>query len=108
MRTIAMTNRIRLAVGALLASPALFTVLAALPSSGCGSVVASVSPQSAQAFEGGVDGDHAWVKVTAGEIAGGAVRGAVHGHRSRSGEGHLPAGRAARPRDHRWREWRLG
>jgi hypothetical protein len=46
-----------------------------LPSSGNGSVVASVSPQSAQAFEGGVDGDHAWVKVTAGEIAGGAVEG---------------------------------
>ena len=34
-----------------------------------------MAPQSAQAFEGGVDGGHAWIKVTAGEIAGGAVEG---------------------------------
>jgi len=48
-----------------------------LPSSGGGdgNVLASVAPQSAEAFEGGIDGDHAWVKVTAGEIAGGAVEG---------------------------------
>jgi len=38
-------------------------------------VISSVAPQSAEAFEGGVDGDHAWIKVTAGEIAAGAVEG---------------------------------
>jgi hypothetical protein len=38
-------------------------------------IVANIAPQTAQAFEGGWDRDHAWIKVTAGEIAQGATYG---------------------------------
>lgn len=77
MRTIpiSMTNQARLLGVALLAAAALSVGLAALPSGSDNSAISSVAPQSAQAFEGGVDGGHAWIKVTAGEIAGGAVEG---------------------------------
>jgi len=77
MRTITMNLRThaRLVGLALLAAAALSVGMASLPSSSNSSTVSSVAPQSAEAFEGGFDGDHAWIKVTAGEIAGGAVEG---------------------------------
>lgn len=75
MRSITMTNHVRAFGLALLAAAALVTALAALPASNGDSAVSSLAPQSAQAFEGGIDGGHAWIKVTAGEIAGGAVEG---------------------------------
>ena len=77
MRTMKMslTNHARLLGLAFLAAVALSVSLAALPSSNDGGTIASVAPQSAEAFEGGFDGDHAWIKVTAGEVAGGAVEG---------------------------------
>ena len=77
MRTITMTmtNHVRLFGLALLTAAALSVLLAALPASNDDKVLSSVAPQSAEAFEGGFDGDHAWMKVTAGEIAGGAVEG---------------------------------
>ena len=34
----------------------------------------TIGRQSAEAFEGGFDGDHAWVKVSAGDIAGGVAQ----------------------------------
>lgn len=75
MRTITttMTSRARLFGLALLTAAALSVGAAALPSSSTGDALSSIAPQSAQAYEGGVDGGHAWIKVTAGEIAGGAV-----------------------------------
>jgi len=77
MRTITMTmtNHARLLGVALLAAAALSVSLAALPSSSDSNAISSVTPQSAEAFEGGVDGGHAWIKVTASEITGGAVEG---------------------------------
>jgi len=77
MRTITMNMRThaRLLSLALLAAVALSVGMASLPSSNRDSPIASVAPRSAEAFEGGFDGDHAWIKVTAGEIAGGAVDG---------------------------------
>lgn len=76
MRTITtnMTTRTRVLGLALLTAAALCVGAAALPSSS-NTALSSVAPQSAEAFEGGFDGDHAWIKVTAGEIAGGAVDG---------------------------------
>lgn len=77
MRTITtnLTSRTRLLGMAVVVAAALSVGLASLPSSSGGGAIASVAPQSAEAAEGGVDGDHAWLKVTAGEIAGGAVEG---------------------------------
>ena len=72
--TTTMRNHAHLFGLALLAAAALTVGLAALPSSS-GKAMSSVAPQSAEAFEGGIDGGHAWIKVTAGEIAGGAVEG---------------------------------
>jgi hypothetical protein len=77
MRTITktMTNHARLLGVALLAAAALSVGLAALPSSSDTNALSSVAPQSAEAYEGGIDGAHAWIKVTAGEISSGAVEG---------------------------------
>lgn len=77
MRTITtnLTSHARLLGLAFLAAAALSVGLASLPSSSGGSAISSVAPQSAEAFEGGFDGDHAWLKVTAGEVVGGAVEG---------------------------------
>ena len=77
MRTITMTmtNHARLLGVALLAAAALSVGVAALPASSGSSAISSVAPQSAEAYEGGIDGGHAWIKVTAGEIAGGGVEG---------------------------------
>ncbi|MGH2942858.1 MAG: hypothetical protein ACRDLN_08825 [Solirubrobacteraceae bacterium] len=77
MRTITttMTNHARILGLALLAAAALSVGLAALPSSSDSNAISRVAPQSAEAFEGGIDGGHAWIKVTAGEVAGGAVEG---------------------------------
>jgi hypothetical protein len=77
MRTITMTmtHHARLLGVALVAAAALSVGLAALPSASDNSAISSVRPQTAQAFEGGVDGGHAWIKVTAGEVASGAVEG---------------------------------
>jgi len=73
--TMSLTNHARLLGVTFLAAAALSVGLAALPSSNDAGAISSVAPQSAEAFEGGFDGDHAWMKVTAGEIAGGAVEG---------------------------------
>jgi hypothetical protein len=77
MRTITMTmtNHARLLGLALLGAAALSVGLAALPSSSDSNAISSVAPQTAEAYEGGIDGGHAWIKVTAGEIAGGTVEG---------------------------------
>jgi hypothetical protein len=71
--TTSITNRARLFGLALVAAAALSVGLAALPSPSDSNAMSSVAPQSAEAFEGGIDGAHAWIKVTAGEIAGGSV-----------------------------------
>lgn len=56
----------------LMAVAAMFVGAASLPAQHGGSgVLASVAPTNAQAFQGGWDRDHAWVKVTRGEIAQG-------------------------------------
>jgi hypothetical protein len=52
---------------------ALLVAAASLPSGG-DTVAASFAPASAEAAEGGIDGDHAWVKISAGEIAAGAAQ----------------------------------
>jgi hypothetical protein len=64
-------------VGLLLLTVAALCIGAAsLPANGSApSVVASLAPQPAAAFEGGWDRDHAWIKVTAGEVAQGATYG---------------------------------
>lgn len=65
---------VRHVLAALVASIAIFAAVAAIPSGSSGAgALASVGPQPAQAFEGGFDTDHYWVKVTAGDIAGGVV-----------------------------------
>jgi hypothetical protein len=51
---------------------ALLVAGATLPSGD--TTVAGLAPASAEAAEGGIDGDHAWVKITAGEIAAGAAQ----------------------------------
>ena len=77
MRTITMITRTRtrLLGVALIAAFALSVGMASLPSATDNSAISRVAPQTAEAFEGGFDGDHAWIKVTAGDIAGGAVEG---------------------------------
>jgi hypothetical protein len=75
----ALTTRfdVRHVLLAVLASAAIFAAVAAIPSSASESgPLANIGPQSAEAFEGGFDGDHAWVKVSAGDIAGGVAQAA--------------------------------
>ena len=65
---------IRHVVVALLSAAAIFAAITAIPSTSNGNgILASVAPQSAEAFEGGFDGDHAWVKISAGDVVGGAA-----------------------------------
>lgn len=71
-----LTNASRRFGIALLVSGALLTTAAALPSALADSLLGSAAPASAQAFQAGVDGDHAWMKVTNSEILSGAVGGA--------------------------------
>jgi hypothetical protein len=47
---------------------------AASPATG-GGPLAELHPQSAQAYGGGWDRDHWWIKVTRGEVASGVVTG---------------------------------
>ena len=62
---------------ALLASVAIFAAVAAIPSGASGDgPLASIAPGSAEAYDGGFDGDHAWVKISAGDIAGGLAQAA--------------------------------
>ncbi|MDT7753882.1 MAG: hypothetical protein QOD96_7544 [Pseudonocardiales bacterium] len=74
MHALGKTLDIRHLVVAMLAAAAIFAAIAAVPSHSSGDgLLASVGPQSAEAFEGGFDGDHAWVKISAGDVAGGAA-----------------------------------
>jgi hypothetical protein len=63
-------TRPRNLIAAMLMAGALITAAATLPAGGH-SLAANFAPASAQAAEGGVDGDHIWVKITNGEIAAG-------------------------------------
>jgi hypothetical protein len=66
---------VRHALAALAVAVAIFAAVAAIPSGASdGGLLANVAPQSAEAFDGGFDGDHAWVKVSAGDIAGGVAQ----------------------------------
>ena len=70
----ALTTRfdVRALIAALLASAAIFAAIAAIPSGASDSgALSKISPASAEAYEGGFDTDHYWVKVSAGDIAGG-------------------------------------
>ena len=101
MRTITMTmsNQVRLFGLALLSAAALFAASAALLTSSDSNAISTVAPQSAEAFEGGVDGGHAWIKVTAGEIADGAVEGICRRYAPGPPANLCPrAGRERRPR----------
>lgn len=74
MHALSKTLDIRHVVVAVLAAAAIFAVIAAIPASSSGDgVLSSVAPQSAEAFEGGFDGNHAWVKISAGDVVGGAA-----------------------------------
>jgi len=64
---------VRYTAALLLTAAAMFVAFAALPVQGRPGVLASVAPQTAQAYEGGWDRDHGWMKITAGEIAQGAT-----------------------------------
>jgi hypothetical protein len=77
MRSMTTTKPARLLAATLLTAATLFVALAALPAaSNSGGVLGGVAPQAAQAFQGGVDGDHVWLKVTSGDIAAGTVSAA--------------------------------
>jgi hypothetical protein len=66
---------VRHLIAAALASVAIFAAVAAIPSGAAdGSALASIGPQAAEAYEGGFDADHAWVKISAGDIAGGLAQ----------------------------------
>lgn len=96
----ALNNRIdaRHVIAALLASMAIFAAVAAIPSGAShDGLLASVGPQTAQAFEGGYDTDHYWVKISAGDIAGGAVE--VSCRRVAGPAGFLCGSVASRARD---------
>jgi hypothetical protein len=66
-------TRLNSLIAVLAVAAALLVTAATLPSGG-DAVSASFAPASAEAAEGGIDGDHAWVKITAGEIAAGAAQ----------------------------------
>jgi hypothetical protein len=57
----------------LLATASVIFVLVSLPAVGGSGVLSHVAPQQAEAFEGGWDRDHWWIKVTNGEVASGIV-----------------------------------
>jgi hypothetical protein len=46
---------------------------AALPTAASDGVLSSVAPSNAQAAEAGIDGDHAWMKLTKSEVLQGAT-----------------------------------
>jgi hypothetical protein len=78
MRSMTMTKPARAVAATLLTAAMMFVALAALPSASNsgGGLLSRVAPQAAQAFQGGVDGDHVWLKVTNGDIAAGTVSAA--------------------------------
>lgn len=57
----------------LLAIVAVVLVLGAVSPASDGGVLAKISPQPAEAFQGGWDRNHWWIKVTRGEVGSGIV-----------------------------------
>ena len=73
MRYALINTKVRYTGLLLLAAAAMFVGAASLPAQSNDGVLASVAPPAAEAFQGGWDRDHFWIKVTAGEIAQGAT-----------------------------------
>ena len=63
----------RRVVAAFLTTAAAVLVLGAVSPSSDSGLLAQLSPQPAEAYQGGWDRDHWWIKVTRGEVASGAV-----------------------------------
>lgn len=68
-------NGLKRPIALLVATAATVIALAAMPAAGGDSPLESVMPQRAEAFQGGWDRDHWWIKVTRGEVVGGLVTG---------------------------------